>query len=180
MIETKRCILRPIDSKDKEQFFHYRSDTETNKYQGWIPKTIEDVDEFIAKNPKEFNTAGTWSQLMIIQKEENIILGDIGVHFIDIESYQCEIGCTLNKKHHGKGYATESVGAVIDYLFTQLDKHRITTSIDPRNTNSIKLVEGLGFRKEAHFKQSLCIGGKWVDDVVYGLLKSDWKLKTRE
>ena len=63
----------------------------------------------------------------------------------------------------------------IDYLFNSLSKHRIIASVDPQNVPSIRLLERLNFRQEAHFRESLLIDGKWVDDVIYGLLKKDWK-----
>lgn len=173
MIETDRTFIRPIEAKDKEQVFAYRSDAETNKYQGWIPKSLEDVNGFISKNPKEFNTPETWFQLVIIRKDTSEIIGDIGVHFIDAENCQCEIGCTIRKEDHGKGIATEVMKATINYLFKELKKHRIIASIDPLNFSSIKLVERLGYRKEAHFRKSLFINGEWVDDIIYAMLNSD-------
>ena len=100
------------------------------------------------------------------------IIGDLGIHFIDDE--QAEIGCTLAKKHHGKGYATEALKSAIDYLFNELNKHRIIGSIDPNNVSSIGLVKRLKFRKEAHFKESLLINGEWFDDIVYAILKTEW------
>lgn len=175
MIETERTILRPIESKDNKQVFSYRSDSETNKYQSWIPKNLGDVNEFISKNPSEFNKPETWFQLVIIEKNTNEIIGDIGIHFIDSDNFQCEIGCTLNKNVHGKGFATEALRGSIDYLFKKLSKHRIVASIDPKNINSIKLIERIGFRKEGQFKESLLINGEWVDDLVYALLKKEWK-----
>jgi RimJ/RimL family protein N-acetyltransferase len=60
-------------------------------------------------------------------------------------------------------------------LFVELNKHRIITSIDPENTPSIRLVERIGFRKEAHFIESIFIRGKWVDDIVYAMTKKDWE-----
>lgn len=173
MIETERTCLRPIALNDNKDIFSYRSDSETNKYQGWIPKNLNDVNEFIAKNHNDFNTPDTWFQLVIIDKGSNSIIGDVGIHFID--NNQSEIGCTLRKKCHGKGFATETLKAVIDHLFTTLNKHRIVVSIDPKNTESIRLVKRLGFRKEAHFKKSLLFNGKWVDDIVYAILKTEWK-----
>lgn len=174
MLETERLIIRPIKIKDSPSVFNYRSDQETNKYQGWIPKTLEDVNAFISKNPTEFNQPESWFQLVIIEKQSNRIIGDFGVHFLGEENLQSEIGCTLNKDYHGKGYATEAAKSIINFLFTNLNKHRITASIDPENKNSIQLVERLGFRKEAHFIQSLLLDGKWVDDIVYAVLKSEW------
>ena len=177
MIETERTILRPIESKDNEQVFGYRSDSETNKYQGWIPNSLDEVNEFISKNPNEINKPETWFQLVIIEKATNKLIGDIGIHFIDSNNFQSEIGCTLSKKHQQKGFATETMSATINYLFNKLNKHRIVASIDPKNIDSIKLVERLGFRKEGHFKESLLIDGDWVDDIVYAILKREWKVK---
>ncbi len=172
MIQTERTILRPINLKDNKEIFSYRSDAETNKFQGWIPKTLQDVNEFISKNPAEFNKPETWFQLVIVEKGNNTIIGDIGIHFID--NHQCEIGCTLRKSSHGKGFATETLKAVIDFLFKVYKKHRIVGSIDLQNTSSIKLLEQLGFRKEAHFHKSLLVNGKWVDDIRYGILRIEW------
>lgn len=174
-LKTNRLILRPIDLNDKLKIFEYRSDSETNKYQGWIPKTIEEVETFIAKNPEQINEPETWFQFVIIEKETQEIVGDLGIHFIDSDNKQAEVGCTLNKHFQNKGYATESLKRIIDYLFKDLNKHRIITSIDPDNKNSIRLVERIGFRKEAHFVESLWIDDKWVDDIIYALIEKDWE-----
>lgn len=174
-LKTDRLYIRPISVNDKEAIFEYRSDSETNKYQGWIPKNIEDAEVFIAKTSKELNVPGTWFQLVITEPESDLLIGDIGIHFIDSENQQVEIGCTLKKGCQGKGYATEALKKVIDFLFMDLKKHRIVTSIDPDNLSSIKLVERLGFRKEAHFVESLLINGRWVDDIVYAILEKEWK-----
>ncbi len=173
-LETKRLTIRPIDIIDKGALFAYRSDEETNQYQGWIPKSIGDVETFIGKTAENINEPLTWFQLVIIEKESQKLIGDIGLHFFDDENKQVEIGCTLNKAYQNKGYATEALKQVIDYLFKSLNKHRITTSIDPRNKSSIRLVERIGFRKEAHFVESLLINGVWVDDLIYALLENDW------
>ena len=54
-----------------------------------------------------------------------------------MQNRQVEIGYTLDKNFRGKGYAIEVVEDVLDYLFLQLNKHRITASIDPTNIASI-------------------------------------------
>lgn len=174
MLTTQRTFIRPVKATDNEQVFRYRSDAITNKFQGFIPKTIEEVDKFISTNPTEINQHNTWFQLVIIEKSTNTLIGDIGIHFIGNDGFQCEIGCTLDKHFHGKGFATETLKAVISYLFKDLNKHRIVTSIDSENIDSINLVERLGFRKEGHFKKSLWIKGEWVDDVIYGLLSEEF------
>ena len=174
MLTTQRTFIRPVKSSDNEAVFRYRSDAITNKYQGFIPKTLQEVDTFISKNPAKTNQNNTWFQLVIIEKSTNTLIGDIGIHFIGNDGFQCELGCTFDKDYHGQGFATETLKAVVSYLFKDLNKHRITASIDPENINSIRLFERLGFRKEGHFRKSLLINGEWVDDVIYGLLSEEF------
>lgn len=176
-IKTERLVLRRIESRDAESLFKYRSDSVTNQYQGWIPKTIDDAHNFIAKTAEKINEYDSWFQLAIINRDNDEMIGDIGIHFLDEENYQVEIGCTLAKSHHRKGIANEALKAIIEYLFVNLYKQRITCSIDPQNTASIKMVEKLGFRKEAHFRQSILIDGEWYDDVVYAILKDEWNAR---
>lgn len=155
--------------------FAYRSDAETNEYQSWVPKHVSEVEQFISRNPEQFNLPDTWFQLVLFELESQEIIGDIGVHFIDED--QVELGCTLAKQYQGKAYANEALTCLIDYLFNKLNKHRIIASIDPLNSASQKMIERLGFRKEAHFKQSLFFKGKWVDDLVYAVLNEEWKVR---
>lgn len=176
MIHTERLFLRPIQTTDKEALFYYRSDAQTNAYQSWIPKTMEEAESFIDKNQAEFNTPETWFQLVLIEKTSNTLIGDLGIHFMDAQNKQCELGCTLDKHWQSKGYAREAMTAVISYLFNELDKHRIIASVDPGNGPSIRMMEGLGFRREAHFRKSLWWKGEWVDDIIYAILGDEWKI----
>lgn len=172
---TERLFLRSIRPDDAEAWFLFRSDAAANKYQGWIPATVRDVHDFIQNRISPlFDMTGTWFQFAIIKKDLHQLIGDAGVHFFDAEKKQVEIGFTLDMNYQGKGYATEALRAVIHYLFRDRHKHRITASIDPANERSIRLVERLGFRKEAHFKSSILINGQWADDLVYALLEDEW------
>ncbi len=178
IIQTQRLIVRPIEFKDSVQVYKYRSNPEISQHLSFVPESLEDVDHFISKKPKEFNLPETWFQFVIVLKETSEIIGDIGVHFFGKENKQIELGYTLSNLHQNKGLATEALGKMIDFLFTDLNKHRIVLSIDPENTASIKLAERLKFRKEAHFVKSLFFKNQWVDDVVFALLQDDW-LKTK-
>jgi RimJ/RimL family protein N-acetyltransferase len=175
IFETGRLVIRPIQSDDAESVFSYRSDSIVNQYQGWIPETIADVYDFISiKISSVINQPNTWFQFVIIKKSDNRLIGDIGVHFIDTTGFQIELGCTLDKNYQGQGYATEALSTIIGFMFHGLNKRRIIASVDPRNLLSLRLIERLGFRKEAHFKQSILINNEWVDDLVYAILKDEW------
>ncbi len=173
-LETERLLIRDITLDDKQAVFNYRSDAEANKFQSWIPETLEDVEHFIDRNNKEFNQPESWYQVLITEKDTKTVIGDIGIHFFGAENLQTELGITLNKDFQGRGYASEALKGVINFLFSDLKKHRIMTSVDPENIDSIKLMERVGFRKEGHFVKSLFWKNNWTDDVIYALLSEEW------
>ncbi|MCD7901631.1 MAG: GNAT family N-acetyltransferase [Bacteroides sp.] len=173
-ILTDRLIIRLAKPDDAQAIYQYRSDAIENQYQGWFPESAEEVRNYITNMPVSLDVADVCFQFAILTKNENHLIGDMGIVFTGHERMQAEVGCTLNKDFQGKGYATEALTAMVNYLFVALKKHRVVASIDPRNTSSIRLIERLGFRKEAHFKESYFLRGEWVDDIIYAMLDKDW------
>lgn len=174
VITTERLIIQLAKPEDAYAIYCYRSDAVENQYQGWFPESEEEVRNYITNMPVTLDIADVCFQFAILTKKENRLIGDMGIIFTGHEKMQAEVGCTLNKDFHGKGYATEALTAMVNYLFGALKKHRVIASIDPRNMPSIRLIERLGFRKEAHFKESYFLRGEWVDDVIYAMLDKDW------
>lgn len=173
-IKTKRLLIRLAKPDDAEDIYSYRSNLAENKYQGWSPSSAKEVRDYICNMPETFDVADICFQFAIIITNENRLIGDMGIVLINHNMMQVEIGCTLHKNYQRKGYATEALTAIVNYLFLVLNKHRIIASVDPRNSASIRLIERLGFRKEAHFKESYYLRGEWVDDIIYALLNREW------
>lgn len=90
------------------------------------------------------------------------------------DSRQVEIGFTVAPAHQGRGFATEAVLGILAYLFERVHKHRVFASVDPRNVASIALLKRTGMRQEAHFRESLWFKGRWADDMVFGILETEW------
>jgi RimJ/RimL family protein N-acetyltransferase len=175
-LQSKRIILRPLVANDAQDVFSYRSDPEVCQFQSWKPKTIANVEEFIATRiASEPNLPDTWFQFAICRSTPYELIGDCGLHFLKHESSQVEIGITLKREQQGRGYATESLVLVFNYIFYDLKKHRIFGSVDPGNHASIKLMERMSMRKEAHFVETFWSGDRWLDDMVYAILAREWK-----
>lgn len=78
------------------------------------------------------------------------VIGDISVWYTGMKQ-TVEIGFVFNLNFFGKGYAKESVKAVIKELFGKYNFHRIQANLDARNISSAKLCHNIGMRQEAHF-----------------------------
>ena len=174
-LRSKRLYLRKLNASDAGKLFHYRSDPNVSRFQGWTPVSESAALVFIEDQSKsEPNISGQWFQLAICLREDGDLIGDLGLHFPADDDRQAEFGISLDPAHQGQGYAGETLDAAMSYLFDSLGKHRVFCSVDPRNTASVAMVRRLGMRQEAHFVKSLWFKNEWVDDVVFGLLKSEW------
>lgn len=171
-IETKRLRLRVLEPADAPTLYRYRCDERVARYQGWRPRDLADAARFIRENREgDKSRPGSWLQLGICLDHGELI-GDLGIHFLDPD--QWEIGYSLAPEHQGRGYATEAISAILDRAFWHDRIHRITGSVDPANTASIRLLQRLGFRQEAHFIQSCRTKDGWADDLVFAMLESEW------
>jgi RimJ/RimL family protein N-acetyltransferase len=100
------------------------------------------------------------------------MIGDLGLHFVGGD--QAEIGYTLSPQHQGHGYAFEAVTAALEYLFTTLEKHRVIARVDPENRRSVRLLERIGMRREAHHISAYPTEDGWSDECVYAMLRQEW------
>jgi RimJ/RimL family protein N-acetyltransferase len=176
VILTDRLQINDLNPSDAQALFNYRSDAKVALFQSWIPESVDDVRAFIIRNVSTpFGQDDSWYQLAIRSVDSDELLGDLGVHFVSDDGHQVEIGFTIAPAHQRKGFGTLAVVALLNYLFTVLNKHRVFASVDPRNEASMALLRNVGMRQEAHFRQSLFWKGEWVDDIVFGLLRSEWK-----
>lgn len=115
-IKTERLIIRLAEPEDAESIFSYRSDFAKNKYQGWFPDSVEEVRDYISNMPATMDIANICFQFTIILADENRLIGDMGISFTNHNNMQAELGCTLHKDYQKKGYATEALKAIVDYL----------------------------------------------------------------
>jgi len=175
-LHTRHLAIVPLVAKDAQAMFEYRADPEVCRYQSFAPRTLGDIEAFIdGLRSIAFDTAGTWFQFAIRHRESGRLIGDLGTHFSADDPRQVEIGVTVAPAHQGQGYGAEAVTGLLDHLLGPLGKHRVHASVDPRNTPSVALLERVGMRREAHLVKSLWFKGEWVDDVVFGILGSEWR-----
>jgi ribosomal-protein-alanine N-acetyltransferase len=60
------------------------------------------------------------------------------------------------------------------FAFEELHLHRLEICIVPRNTNSRRVMDVLGFREEGIAQRYLEIAGTWEDHVRYAITAEEW------
>ena len=86
-----------------------------------------------------------------------------------------ELGYITVAHRHEERIAEECTARLVEYLFAQEDHHRLTAGTDPRNHASNRVLEKLGFRREAHYVESIETHIGWCDEYFWGLLAREWR-----
>ena len=142
----------------------------------WLPwldinVAVSDTLHFIQMTQRQFAddsgfAAGIW------YRDE--LAGVIGHNRIDWENRISWPGYWLAEGFQGKGIMTKSCRALISHAFTELNLNRIQIHCAVGNSRSRAIPERLGFQQEGIIRQAEWLYDKFVDHIVYGVLKSDW------
>ncbi|MBB5808253.1 aminoglycoside 6'-N-acetyltransferase [Saccharothrix ecbatanensis] len=171
-LTTERLVLRPFTAADAPAFAAYRSDPDVARYQGWsAPFPLAQAEEFVREVGAADPTAPGWFQYAV--EANGVLVGDVGVG-VNENRMQADIGYTLATAHQGRGYAAEAVRRVLAHLFEERGLHRVAAECDARNERSARLLARLGFRQEGHRVRSTWAKGEWTDDLLFGLLATEW------
>ena len=194
---TERLRLRRFAPADLRDYLAYQTHPETLRYlSAATPKNgAEAIDYLERQSTLEIGDEGGWLGFAVELRSTNRMIGEVGVYLqprkgsaspqteqtaqtpslpLPEPSGQGDIGWSLHPDHWHRGYATEAARALLAYVFAERRLHRVTSGCDARNVASFRLMERLGMRREAHFRQSHCADGAWQDQYLYALLREEW------
>ena len=180
-IQTKRLVINALAMDDIKPFFTYRTDPKVLQYQGEFPRSEADVQDLIETQSKvDFGTVNQWFQFAIRLLPDNTLIGDIGLHFISPFIPQVEIAYSIIPSFQRQGYAGESVEALIDYCFSNLNIEIISATIDVRNIASQHLLQKMGFQRIAYRPHACFMRGDWCDEADYALFFNKYTPKVNK
>ena len=166
--ETERLILRRFEDGDIDALYAYLSDREVVEWEPYEPIGREQTKEILQER------MATDEMIAMELKDNHTVIGNV---YLGDRPFQAkELGYLLNRAYWGYGYATEACAAVLERAFLE-GTHRVYAECDPENERSWRLLERLGFRREAHLWQNVYfwrdVHGNpiWKDTYIYGKLK---------
>lgn len=176
MIETKRLILRPFKKEDAHDLYEYLKEESVCKYEPYDPFTYEEAVQSAASRALDPSFIAVYlkTEKKVIG---NLYVGDEGPKDVKTKN----IGYVFNPRYQHQGYATEAAYALIHDLFINQHMHRVVAYCNQENKASFKLLERLGFRREASrmknmfFKLDQNQQPLWFNSYQYALLEEEFK-----
>lgn len=172
MLEGKNIRLRLRDREDLDFFSEFWNRIDCyGEYEASQPQMTRTEAQKRIENPDGSNVEWTY---FVIEKKDGTKIGFI-IHYIVQPSGKIEIGYALIPDERGKGYGTEAVQIMIDYLFLSKGIMRIQATTDTRNKPSQIVLEKNGFKREGTVRKAGFVRGQWQDDYMYSVLREEWK-----
>lgn len=150
-VETERLLLRDIVQEDAEAMFLMDADPDVHRYLGNEPvENISRIHEIIAFIQQQYSTHGI-ARWAVVEKSGNQFIGWCGLKYITEPIYGSKVdyydlGYRFNRNAWGKGFATESSKAVIQYAFDKMQLTTLFAMAEKENTASLHVLEKCGFK----------------------------------
>lgn len=142
ILETERTYLRRFVLEDAIHFYELNKDPEVIRYTGDPPfdnpaKARSFIEGYTCY---EIDGFGRWA---VILKASNEFIGFCGLRKLE-ETEEIDIGFRFFRKYWGKGYATETAKACLEYGFKELGLERIIGRAAHENKASIAVLKKIG------------------------------------
>jgi len=171
VLTTERLLLRPFSPDDAPHLARLCADREIASTTLLIPHpyTLEDARSFIRTQTDAWEQ-GTAAVFAVTLRETGELLGAIGLH-LEREHHRAEVGYWIGTAHWNRGFATESVKAVVRFGFEDLGLHRIHAHHFDRNPSSGRVLLKAGFEFEGTLRDHVFKWGAYEDCRLYGIVR---------
>lgn len=171
--ETPRTRVRRLTSADYAAFFAIAGDPDVARWEYSDPATPEQaralLDELLSLPD---TVEHEWNDYAIVTRDTDSLIGLVS-HSFDPVHRQAEIGYRIARAVWGQGYGTESVRGLLAHCFGR-GAHRVFAVIEPRNVASVRVVEKVGMRREAHLIENVWVKGEWQSEYIYAILAQEF------
>lgn len=143
-ISTERLFLRRFMDSDFERYCEILSHNEVTMWLGrGDRKNKEDVRKIMTSYQSYWdnNNHGVWA---VVREDDNELIGHCGIRYLDAIG-EIELLYAFDPNYWNKGYATESVKAVIKYAKEELKLEKLVAIVYPNNSKSCNVIEKQGF-----------------------------------
>ena len=172
MLKGKNINLRVLEKEDLPLIVDWFNDP----YFFGKFNPILQASKFDLEKSFENHHSSNYRSFLIVKKDSS----KIGyINYFDVIwdgiGNLVTIAYSLIPTERGKGFGTEAAQLMVDFLFLSRNIPCIQATIHIDNVASQRVLEKVGFKKEGIIRKRFFIQGQWVDQVLFSILKEEWK-----
>ena len=178
IIKGKNVILRPRDVKDVDIIVKWYRDKNLMLHYGHEKYRVKALE--VRKHILGLKKKDSLEKCYMIELLDGNVIGtagyDINPHHKFVTLY-IMIG---GRDYQGKGYASETIKVLIDFIFKTKKFNRIELGVFIKNKRAFNLYKNIGFIKEGVCRQAGWnkITKQFDDMVIMSILRNEWLKKS--
>jgi RimJ/RimL family protein N-acetyltransferase len=138
----------------------------------WVPIPFGSLSPYWpAESPPSATDADVFAVTELASGE---LAGEAVLWGIDLHNRSAHAGLSLRPAFRGRGLGTDVIRVLCRYGFAIRGLHRMQVETLADNAAMIAVAERLGFTREGTTRGSAWVNGRWVDDVIFGLLDTEF------
>ena len=180
-IETEHLTLRCFEASDLAALSAYHTLPSVQRYAYTQTRDLEQVGGALKAMRGQvcLQRPGDILTLAMVSKAMGSVIGHVSLHWSDATAGQGEVRFMIDPRHAGQGFTGEALSALFDLTFEHYHIHRLLARCDGRNHHSIKLMQKLGMRLEAHYREHALFQGEWDEELHFAILDREWQRSSK-
>jgi len=174
MLKSKNIELVPFEPKYIKKFVEFRNSEDSRNFlMPGIPYPVTEgsVSEWLSKKANHHESG----EFAIIYNETKEYIGNISYGNVDWKNRHCEIAIMIGEeKYRNRGLGTEALVTLLDFIFNELNLHRVELKVYDFNERAIKCYEKCGFKKEGLLREVVYKHGRYINEWIMGIIKSEF------
>lgn len=176
-MKEQRIQLRALKREDTEHILRLEQDFESRlMHTPGIPYPVmeTDIEKFVDEIRSEKDRYTFGIELL----EDGTFLGICTIFRVDLNHGNCWVSIMIGgPEQRGKGYGTEAMELLVDWIFRYINVHKIKLGVFSFNQPAIRSYEKSGFVVEARMREELFREGKFHDIIYMGLLRREYEAR---
>ena len=173
MLEGKKVILRSFKTEDIENTYSLIINMNVRNLSNIsyiVPFSLALQKEFVENTMKY---SGPLFRFAIEEKKSRNCIGACGVNGYDEKNRNMSIGLWIGEEYQGNGYGSDALRVLCDYIFSEMNIHKIKLQYFSFNEKAKICYEKVGFKIEGIQRKEFFRFGKYHDIILMGLFCED-------
>ena len=166
--------LLPYEPGFLAPFIEWRNQPLSIRHNPLKDMSVEEIVQMLSSEGSELGQLRAYESYRWFVSVDEQVVGAVSLKNISHSMGYGEIGYGVSESHHGKGIATAAVRLLVEKIFRETALRRLLAYVHEENVASCRVLQKLSFQEEGLLREHYVINGVPVNEVLYGLLKSDW------
>ena len=168
-LEGRLVRLRAVEDEDLPRLNGMLNDRDvTAGLRLVFPQPLVGIREWAASA-----RSGADALHLVVETLERESIGECGLRGLNDRNRSADLGIWIARPYWGRGYGTDAVRTLCRFGFRHMNLQRIELGVYETNPGARRAYEKVGFVAEGTLRRAQFVGGRYVDEVLMGLLAED-------